>query len=114
MRIYYHAAYKRSNVPPSAPIEATEDEAKNILARFLGHRSFMGILLGTDRTLQLYRKADGAFPAEILNQADLTVRYCVVNIPLAEMLIEAAFRNEDFEEKIAFSRVVWSDKTLKK
>ena len=52
--------------------------------------------------------------AEILKQEGLAIRYCTVNMPLGELLIEAAFRGEDLEQKIAFARIAWKDDVLRK
>jgi hypothetical protein len=113
MRIYYHGAYEKADVPSGAPVESTENEAKSVFARLADEGSFLGILLGGERTLQLHRQADGTLHAEVLKEVERVIRFCTVNVPLAELLIEAAFRGEDFEQKIAFSRVTWSDDTLK-
>ncbi len=112
MRIFYHGAYQKPDVPSAAPIESTEDETKNTFAHLSDEGSFLGILLGADQTLQLYRKSDGTLLAEVLNKASRTIRFCTVNIPLAELLVEAAFRGEDLEQKIAFARITWNDDTL--
>lgn len=114
MRIFYHAAYENTDVAPTSPVEASEDSARNVLARLEGEGSFLGILLSGERTLQLCRQADGTVYAEVLRTEELAIRYCVVNVPLAELLVEAAFHGEDFEQKIAFSNVTWNDDTLKK
>ncbi|MCW5548110.1 MAG: hypothetical protein KIT44_04030 [Opitutaceae bacterium] len=112
MRIFYHGAYQKSDVPSAAPIESSETEAKSIFARLSGEGSFLGILLRADHTLQLYRKSDGTLHAEVLNEPKRTIRYCTINVPLAELLIEAAFRGESLEQKIAFARVTWNDDHL--
>src|SRR5688572_4150427 len=101
MRIFYHGAYQKPDVPSAAPIESNDAEAKNVFARLSGEGSFLGILLRADHTLQLYRNSDGTLHAEVLSEAKRTIRYCTVNVPLAELLIEAAFRGENLEQKIA-------------
>jgi hypothetical protein len=112
MLIYYCGAYKRQDVIPSAPIELGEAETKTIFAGLEDAGSFLGVGIAPEKFLQLYLQEDGTVHAEILDSRTLSTRYCTVNIPLAEFLIEAAFRREDFEEKIAFSRVVWRDEIL--
>lgn len=109
----YSGAYHASDVPSDSPIEAGEDVAKSVFAGICDEDSFLGIILGGGRTMQLYRQADATLHAEVLNEEALSIRYCTVNTPLAELLIEAAFRGEDFEQKIAFSGVTWNDDTLK-
>ena len=113
MRIFYHGAYQKPDVPAAAPIESTEDETKNAFARLSDEGSFLGILFAPGQTLQLYLNSDGTLHAEVLKEAERTIRFCVVNVPLAELLVEAAFRGEDLEQKIAFARITWNDDTLR-
>lgn len=116
MQIYYCDAYNIPDVEASSPIEATEAEAQNVFSRIHHAGSFIGIVLGADKVFQMFRKPGGShgppIHAEILDRKNLTIRYCELNTPLAELLIEAAFRNEDFEEKIAFARLEWNDEAL--
>ena len=112
MRIYYHGAYQRPDVLVSAPLEASEQQANAIFARLHEPRACLGIELGDGRTLQLYYEEEGAWHAEVLTEKTLATRSCRLNTPLAELLIEAAFRGEDFEQKIAFAAVTWKDEPL--
>jgi hypothetical protein len=75
MRIYHHGAYKKIDVPSAAPVESTEDEAKSVFAPLADEGSFIGILLGGGRTLQLYRQADGTLHAEVLKEAERAIRF---------------------------------------
>ena len=84
MRIYYSGAYKKSDVLASSPIEASENEAKSVFARLGDDGSFIGVMLGGGKTLQLCFKPDGTLHAEVLKEEQLRIRYCTVNVPLAE------------------------------
>jgi hypothetical protein len=114
MLIYYHGSHHRDDVLSDAPIDVDEVEAKSVLAGIYEERSFLGVVMGEGRTLQLYRQADGSLHAEVLETPSHTIRYCSVNDALAELLIEAAFRGDDFEDKIAFARLKWNDENLKR
>lgn len=116
MKIYYCNANKRPDVEAAFPIEATEAEAKKVFSSLNVNGSFIGVVLGNNKVFQMHYKSRGAYGppihAEILDMKNLTIRYCEVNTPLAELLFEAAFRNENFEEKIAFARLEWNDEAL--
>ncbi len=114
MRIFYHGAYGRDDVPAASPIEAEESEARGVLARLSSSGSFMGVLFSPGKTLQLYINPDATVHAEVLKEEEMETRSALVSIPLAELLVEAAFRGEDIEQKIAFSRVIWHDEKLKR
>ena len=114
MQIFYCGAYLKPDVSASEPVDVTEEDARNVFAR-LGPREdcFLGVLLGDGRTLQLRFNSDGTVYTEVLTETDLSFRHCMLNVPLAERLVEAAFRGENFEEKIAFAQIVWADDSLK-
>jgi hypothetical protein len=112
MLVYYCGAYNRQDVLASAPIELGEADTKRVFAGIVDDGSFLGVKFAPGWSLQLYQQKDGTVHAEILDSGALRTRYCTVNEPLAELLIEAAFRREDFEQKIAFSRVVWRNDIL--
>jgi len=114
MRIFYHGAHGRDDVQAASPVEADESEARAVLARLGPSGSFLGVLLSQGRTLQLYFNPDATIHAEVLKEEELDIRSTTVTVPLAELLLEAAYRNEDFERKIGFSRVTWHDEKLKR
>lgn len=114
MRIFYHGAHGKDDVPAASPVEADESEARGVLARLGPSGTFMGILLSPGRTLQFYIKSDATVHAEVLKEEEMQTRSTTVTVPLAEQLIEAAYRGEDFEQKIGFSRVTWHDEKLKR
>lgn len=113
MKIFFFDAYERSDVDASEAIEASESEAQNIFARLNGTDAYIGIFLEDDRVLHLREEESGLVYAEILNSKNRSIRFCTVNAPLAELLIEAAYRKENFEEKIGFARLTWTDGVLK-
>lgn len=113
MLIYHHGAHGLDDVLSSSPAEADEAEARNVFARITSPGGFMGIRLSPDRIFQFYLNPDGTVHAEVLNEERQETRSTSVNIPLAELLIEAAYSGEDFEHKIGFARLSWHDEKLK-
>ncbi len=74
----------------------------------------MGIRLSPEEVLQFYFNSDATVHAEVLKEEEMETRSTTVTVPLGELLIEAAYRGEDLEQKIAFSRVIWTDEKLRR
>ena len=114
MRIFFHGAHGKADVPSASPIEANEAEARGIYVRLGPARSFMGIVLSPGTIFQLYFNSDGTVHAEVLKEEEMKTHSTTVTVPLGELLIEAAYRGDDLEQKIAFSRVTWADEKLRR
>lgn len=101
------------DVYPRFAIEASEAKAKTIFARLVDRESSFNVLLSERRRpedwLMLRCESQDTWIAEFIKEDRQALRYCIVTRRLAELLIEAAFRQEEFEAKIAFSGTTWSE-----
>ncbi|WP_324726110.1 hypothetical protein [Actomonas aquatica] len=101
-------------MPAATPVEADESEARGVFARLGPKGSFMGIRLSPETVLQFYFNLDATVHAEVLKEEEMETRSTTVTVPLGELLIEAVYHGEDLEQKIAFSRVSWTDEKLRR
>jgi hypothetical protein len=113
MRICYEGDRDMPDIYPRFAVEATEAEAKTAFARLGDCGSSFNVLLSERRHisdwLMLRCESKDTWTAEFITEDHRARRYCTVTRDLAALLIEAAFRGEGFEAKIAFSGATWRD-----
>jgi hypothetical protein len=87
---------------------ASVESAKRVLGSLQKPGSYLGVLLEDGRLLRFFRDKNSPLRVEIMREEEELARVATLNLPLAELLLEAAYAGEDLEGKIAFARLKWS------
>jgi hypothetical protein len=97
MKVFHHGSYRLSDVGSSAAAECSVEQTLRIFFGLHDDGSFLGIELDEHRVLQM-RSEEGVFYTEVLDKSTRSIEHCVLNIPMAEEVIRAAFEGRDFRQ----------------
>ena len=108
MRIFYADYATGVSVPSEKCIGMDYADARRILNKLRTTGSFIGAWMSETKVLQMACENGGTFHLEVLDVLARSASVAKVNLPIAEIALEAAYESKDIESALAEFLLDWS------
>ena len=106
MKVFHHGCHSVRDTPSESAVERGAAETVLLLSKLGGTGAFLGVELDGNTVLQFWRE-EGMLHTEILDKKSRRLEHCLLNVPLAEQALRAAFRNQNIKQVAEDAFIKW-------